>query len=92
MTAFISTNVPSAIHSISDDIIDAMYNPLFSELMNFVIHGAHNMERANLILLVEHNLERVADCVTNIWREQFMLRQENFLIRALSMSSIQIKG
>ncbi|MBK7455454.1 MAG: hypothetical protein IPJ46_17535 [Anaerolineales bacterium] len=66
MTAFIRTNVPSAIRSISDDIIDAMYIPLFSELMNFVIHGAHNTERANQILLVEHNVERVADCVTNI--------------------------
>ena len=57
---------PSAIRSISDDIIDAMYNPLFSELMNFVIHGTHNTERTNYLLWVAHNLECAADRVTNI--------------------------
>ena len=66
MTAFIRTNVPSAIRIISDDIIDAMYNPLFSGLMNFVIHGMHNTERPNHLLWVAHNLERAADRVTNI--------------------------
>ena len=50
MTAFIRINVPSAIRIISDDIIDVMYNPLFSELMNFVIHGTHNTERTNHLL------------------------------------------
>lgn len=67
MTAFIHTNVPSAIRIISDDdMIDAMYNNLYAELMDFVIRGAHNMERANYLLWVAHNLERAADRVTNI--------------------------
>ncbi len=67
MTAFIHANVPSAIRIISDDdMIDAMYNRLFSELMDLVIHGAHNTERANQLLWVGHNLERAADRVTNI--------------------------
>ena len=34
--------------------IDAMYNPLFSELMNFVIHGVHNTERAHLYYKERH--------------------------------------
>ena len=67
MTAFIHTNVPSAVRIISDDdMIDAMYNNLYSEVMEFVIRGAHNMERANYLFWVAHNLERAADRVTNI--------------------------
>jgi phosphate transport system protein len=67
MTAFIHTNAPSAVRIISDDdIIDTMYNNLYAELMDFVIRGAHNMERANYLLWVAHNLERAADRVTNI--------------------------
>jgi phosphate transport system protein len=67
MTAFIHVNAPSATRIISDDdIIDAMYSNLYSELMNFVIRGAHNTERVNHLLWVAHNLERAADRVTNI--------------------------
>jgi phosphate transport system protein len=67
MTAFIHTNVPSAIRIIAyDDTIDAMYYNLYSELMDFVIRGAHNTERVNHLLWVAHNLERAADRVTNI--------------------------
>jgi phosphate transport system protein len=67
MTAFLHINVPSAIRIISDDdIIDSMYNKLYSELMDYVIHGAHHMERVNYLLWVAHNLERAADRVTNI--------------------------
>lgn len=67
MTAFVQSNVPSAIRIISDDdIVDAMYNALYSELMDLVIRGVHNTDRANYLLWVAHNLERVADRVTNI--------------------------
>jgi len=67
MTAFIHTNVPSATRIIADDdVIDAMYHNLYITLMDFVIHGAHNIERVNHLLWVGHNLERAADRVTNI--------------------------
>ena len=67
MTAFIHTNVPSATRIIADDdIIDGMYNTLYLELVDFVVRGAHNMERANQLFWVAHNLERAADRVTNI--------------------------
>jgi phosphate uptake regulator len=47
MTAFVHANAPSAIRIISDDdIIDAMYNTLYSELMDFMIRSLRDMERA----------------------------------------------
>jgi phosphate transport system protein len=67
MTAFIHANVPSAIRIISDDdMIDAMYNKLYCEVMEFVIRGARNIDRANYLLWVAHSLERAGDRVTNI--------------------------
>ena len=67
MTAFMHTNAPTAIRIISDDdIIDAMYNNLYSELMDFVIRRPQDVERANYLFWVAHNLERAADRVTNI--------------------------
>jgi phosphate transport system protein len=67
MTVFIHTNVPYAIRTISDDdMIDGMYNKLYSEVMEFVIRGAHDIERANYLFWVAHNLERAGDRVTNI--------------------------
>jgi len=67
MTAFIHTNAPSAVRIISDDdMIDEMYNNLYSEVMEFVVRDARNTERANYLLWVAHNLERAADRVTNI--------------------------
>ena len=67
MTAFIHSNTPSAVRIIADDdIIDRLYYNLYSELMDFVVRGAHNIERVNRLLWVAHNLERAADRVTNI--------------------------
>jgi phosphate transport system protein len=80
MTAFIHTNVPSAIRIISDDdMIDAMYNKLYSEVMEFVIRGAHNnIERANYLFWVAHNLERAGDRVTNICERTIYVGTEEF--------------
>ncbi len=67
MTAFIHTNVPSAIRIIpEDDVVDTMYNNLYSELMNFIVRNPQTVDRANYLLWVAHNLERAADRVTNI--------------------------
>ena len=67
MTAFTQSNARSAIRIISDDdMIDAMYANLYSDLMGFVARDAYNVERVNSLLWVGHNLERAADRVTNI--------------------------
>ena len=49
-----------------DDEVDALYNQIYHELMLYVIQDARSIERANWLLWVAHNLERVSDRVTNI--------------------------
>ena len=51
---------------IQDDEVDALYNQVYHELMMFIIQDPKSIERANWLLWVAHNLERVADRVTNI--------------------------
>ena len=67
LTAFVNEDVDAARSiPIQDDEVDALYNQVYRELMTFVIQDAKTMERANWLLWVAHNLERVADRVTNI--------------------------
>jgi phosphate transport system protein len=49
-----------------DDEVDGLYNQIYHELMLFVIQDAKTIERANWLLWVAHNLERLADRVSNI--------------------------
>jgi phosphate transport system protein len=49
-----------------DNEVDALYNQVYRELMTFIIQDPKTIERANWLLWVAHNLERVADRVTNI--------------------------
>ncbi len=67
MTAYIHNNSDEAVRIIADDdIIDAMYANLYSDLMLYVTTGAHPVQRVNQLLWAAHNLERAADRVTNI--------------------------
>ena len=67
LTAFINEDVEAAkAIPIEDDEVDALYNQVYRELMTFVIADPKAIERANWLLWVAHNLERVADRVTNI--------------------------
>jgi phosphate transport system protein len=67
LTAFIEEDMETAqAIPIEDDEVDALYNQVYRELMTFVIADPKTMERANWLLWVAHNLERVADRVTNI--------------------------
>jgi phosphate transport system protein len=49
-----------------DDMVDDLYNQIYRELMTFIMVDPKNIERANWLLWVAHNLERFADRVTNI--------------------------
>lgn len=49
-----------------DDQVDDLYNQIYRELMTFIMADPKNIERANWLLWVAHNLERFADRVTNI--------------------------
>ena len=67
LTAFVEEDVEAAeAIPMEDDEVDALYNQVYRELMTFVISDPRTMERANWLLWVAHNLERVADRVTNI--------------------------
>ncbi len=67
LTAFINEDVETAkAIPLEDDEVDALYNQIYRELMVFIIEDPKNIERANWLLWVSHNLERVADRVTNI--------------------------
>ena len=49
-----------------DDLIDALYEQLYFEMMDYVVEQPENIESANYVLWVGHNLERMADRVINI--------------------------
>ena len=67
LTAFINEDVETAkAIPIEDDEVDALYNQIYHELMLIIIQDPKSIERANWLLWVAHNLERVADRVTNI--------------------------
>lgn len=67
LTAFVNEDVETAkAIPMEDDEVDALYNQIYRELMVFIIEDPKNIERANWLLWVAHNLERVADRVTNI--------------------------
>ncbi|MDX1377580.1 MAG: phosphate signaling complex protein PhoU [Anaerolineales bacterium] len=67
LTAFVNEDLETAkAIPIEDDEVDALYNQIYRELMTFIIQDPKNIERANWLLWVSHNLERVADRVTNI--------------------------
>ena len=67
LTAFVNEDLEIAKSiPMEDDEVDALYNQIYRELMVFIIEDPKNIERANWLLWVSHNLERVADRVTNI--------------------------
>ncbi|MFC2065271.1 phosphate signaling complex protein PhoU [Chloroflexota bacterium] len=67
LEAFMNEDVETArLIPDEDDEIDGLYDQIYRELMMFIIQDARVIERANWLLWVAHNLERVADRVTNI--------------------------
>ena len=49
-----------------DDEVDALYNQVYRELITLIMANPQNMDQATYLLWVAHNLERLADRVTNI--------------------------
>ena len=67
LTAFIDEDAEAArALPREDDEIDALYNQIYREIMTFIIQDPKVIERANWLLWAAHNLERLADRVTNI--------------------------
>jgi phosphate transport system protein len=49
-----------------DDEVDGLYEQVYHELVTFMIKDPRTIERATHLTWVAHNLERIADRVTNI--------------------------
>ncbi|HLA87468.1 MAG TPA: phosphate signaling complex protein PhoU [Anaerolineales bacterium] len=79
LSAFINEDVEAAkAIPVEDDVVDALYNQIYRELMTFIIQDPKTIERANWLLWVAHNLERVADRVTNICERTLFIATGEF--------------
>ena len=67
LTAFIDedTDAARAIAE-EDDVIDGLYKQIYIEVIDLVVDNPANIERGNYVLWASHNLERMADRVTNV--------------------------
>ena len=49
-----------------DDEVDALYDQVYRELVTYMLQDSKTIDRATHLTWVAHNLERIADRVTNI--------------------------
>lgn len=67
LSTFVEEDIQTAENLIQyDNVIDDCYARIYSEALNNVIQDPRNIERANYVIWVAHNLERLGDRVTNI--------------------------
>lgn len=67
LTAFVEDDLTTArAIPLEDDVIDNLYNQVYRELLTYMIADPSTIDRGNYLLWVAHNLERMADRVTNI--------------------------
>lgn len=67
LAAFLAEDVKTArAIPAEDDVVDDLYDQIYRELMVLILEKPAGIQRANWLLWVAHNLERVADRVTNI--------------------------
>jgi phosphate transport system protein len=65
--AFIARDAETARKiPLEDDQIDALYNQVYHELLDIMLKDPTTIDRANYLIWAAHNLERLADRVTNI--------------------------
>jgi len=67
LDAFITQDVAAAKAIMAmDDEVDALYEQIFRELLTYMMEDPRTITRAVYLIWVSHNLERIADRVTNI--------------------------
>ncbi len=84
LDAFIAHDVEAA-RTIwnEDDVIDALQDQIYREMLTYMIEDPKTIGRATRLLWVTHNLERIADRVTNICeRIVFMVTGDRAEIKA----------
>jgi phosphate transport system protein len=67
LEAFVQRNAEASKAIIGeDDMMDALYDQIYRELLVFMMEDPKTLSRATRLMWVAHNLERAADRVTNI--------------------------
>lgn len=67
ITAYIEGDADAARRiALQDDEVDALYDQIYRELLTYMLADPLTINRATHLLWVAHNLERIADRVTNI--------------------------
>jgi phosphate transport system protein len=67
ITAFIEDDQAAARAIVArDDAVDALYEQVYRELLTFMLADPTTIDQATHLLWAAHNLERIADRVTNI--------------------------
>jgi phosphate transport system protein len=67
LEAFARRDVEAAVQiGEEDDVVDALYNQVYRELLVFMMEDPRTITEATYLLWVAHNLERIADRTTNI--------------------------
>jgi phosphate transport system protein len=67
LTAFVNEDAAAAAAiPPEDDEVDSLYLQVYRELITFILADPSTIERANHLLWVAHDLERLSDRVTNI--------------------------
>jgi phosphate transport system protein len=67
ITAYIEGDSEAARAIVTrDDEVDALYDQIYRELLTFMLADPTTINQATHLLWVAHNLERIADRVTNI--------------------------
>lgn len=67
LNAFITENVNVAsLITKEDSAVDALYNEVYHKVMQYMIAHPESIDTVNSVMWVAHNIERMADRVTNI--------------------------
>ena len=67
ITAYIDDDQAAARAIVArDDAVDGLYDQIYRELLTFMLADPTTIDQATHLLWVAHNLERIADRVTNI--------------------------
>jgi phosphate transport system protein len=67
LDAFVSRNIaPARAVLAQDDVLDALKNQIFRELLTYMLGDPHTIEPAIDLILISRHLERIGDHATNI--------------------------
>ncbi len=62
----------------ADDEVDALYDQVYHDLLEYMINDPGTVQRATYLLWVAHDLERIADRATNIAEQvEFLVKGSN---------------